>query len=125
MLTSNTCCYITWYTKLCIPKLHISLVGPCFTSVRYKEIHLRGSFCTQISSKFAHYQRHSTLESVANTNSNSLKPQDIQKDTAKVIDHPTILIKFYDDRSIPIPVQRHFLNTKPTKLFFIYYLLLC
>ena len=25
-------------------KLHVSLVGPCFTSVRYKEIHLRGPF---------------------------------------------------------------------------------
>ena len=36
-------------------------------------------FCTQITPEFAHYQRHSTLESVTNLHSNSPKPQDIQK----------------------------------------------
>ena len=38
-------------------QLHVSLIGPCFTSVRYKEIHLWGDFRTQITPKFAHYQR--------------------------------------------------------------------
>ena len=56
-----------------------SLFHISFISVRYKEMHLRGSFCTQITSKFAHYQRHSTLESVTNIHSNSPKFQDIQK----------------------------------------------
>ena len=39
----------------------------------------------QITPKFAHYQRHSTLESVTNIHSNSPKPQDIKKNTASFL----------------------------------------
>ena len=68
-------------------KLDVSLVGPCFTSVRYKDIHLQGPFCTQITPKFAHFKRHSTLEAVATSIRTLPNLKTLKKATAFFIAH--------------------------------------
>ena len=60
-------------------KLHVSLVGPCSTSVRYKGILLCEPLCTQITPEVTRHHRHSTLESVANIHSHTPQPQAIKE----------------------------------------------